>query len=84
MTDVAPTPHPSQPQPKRHPFEYQAPTPEQILSLQTMRESFKNTYDLMLVAVPSSAERTLAIRSLEVASMWANKAIVFDGVKYLT
>jgi hypothetical protein len=33
--------------------------------------------------VPQSAERTLAIRKLEEASMWANKAVVFDGERYL-
>lgn len=79
MIDV----HPSQPAPKRHPFEYQQPTPVHVEHLQTVRQQFKDTYELLLVTVPPCAERTLAIRKLEEASMWANKAIVFDGERYL-
>lgn len=62
-----------------HPFDYQSPTPAQIQAIQCVRETLKVAYGVLLNHVPQSAERTLAIRKLEEASMWANKAIVFDG-----
>jgi hypothetical protein len=41
-------------------------------------------YEAVLLACPRSAERTLAIRKLQEARMWANAAIVFDGRTYPT
>jgi hypothetical protein len=67
----------------KHPFEYQAPTPEQVAAITSVRESCKALYVTLKADVPSCAERTLAIRALEECSMWANKAIVFDGEPYL-
>lgn len=67
----------------KHPFEYQAPTETQVLQLQAVRAALKEAYEQFCFNVPQSAERTLAIRKLEEASMWANKAIVFDGERYL-
>jgi hypothetical protein len=66
-----------------NPFEYRAPEPGQVEAIQKVREACKATYDVILSQVPQSAERTLAIRKLEECSMWANKAIVFDGDRYL-
>lgn len=68
---------------KRHPFEQQTPTPSMLNRLDQMRLSFAATYDAIVAHVPASAERTIAIRSLEEASMWANKAIAFEGERYL-
>jgi Xaa-Pro aminopeptidase len=67
----------------KHPFEYQAPTPAHVEAITVVREATKAAYDAIVANVPACAERTLAMRSLEEASMWANKAIVFDGERYL-
>lgn len=67
----------------RGPFDYQQPTATQIRQIQVVRVGLKCAYDTILGMVPPSAERTLAIRKLEEAAMWANKAIVFDGERYL-
>lgn len=67
----------------KHPFEYQKPDEYQVAQIQRVREALKAAYDVILNDVVSSAERTLAIRKLEEASMWANKAIVFNGERYL-
>lgn len=61
----------------KHPFEYQAPTPEHVAKIQTIREAMKALNDLILETLPSSRERSLAITKLEESSMWANKGIVF-------
>lgn len=61
----------------KHPFEYQAPTPEQVQQIQVVREAAKNLYEVLTENVPSSRERSVAITKLEEVSMWANKAIVF-------
>jgi hypothetical protein len=42
----------------------------------------KAMYDVLLETCPRSAERTLAIRKLQEARMWANAAIAFDGRTY--
>lgn len=67
----------------RHPFQYQKPTEEQVMAIEAHRSGCEQLYELMLQVVPPCAERTLAIRHLEECSMWANKAIVFDGESYL-
>ena len=67
----------------KHPFVYQAPTPEQVVKIQEIRRLCDALYDALVAELPSSAERTLAVRKLEECSMWANKAIVFDGERYL-
>lgn len=60
-----------------HPFEYQTPTPEGAQQITTVREGCKALHDILL-ALPSSRERSLAITKLEEVSMWANKGIVFN------
>lgn len=67
----------------RNPFEYQPPTLEHTEKIKAFRAACAFVYDSLLTNVPESAERTLAIRKLEECSMWANKAIVFDGERYL-
>lgn len=67
----------------KHPFEYQKPDEIQVRSLEEVRQVLNVAYQVIVGLVPNCAERTLAIRKLEEASMWANKAIVFDGERYL-
>lgn len=67
----------------RGPFEYQAPTEQHIDAIQRVRAALNGAYLELSACVPTCAEKTLAIRKLEEASMWANKAIVFDGERYL-
>jgi len=62
-----------------NPFEYRKPTDEQVARIQQVRDILNQAYWVTLRVVPDSAMRTLAIRKLEEASMWANKAIVFEG-----
>lgn len=62
----------------KHPFDYQAPTPQMTDRIQVVRAVLKEVHDAILAHVPSSRERSLAITKLEECSMWANKAIVFE------
>lgn len=68
----------------RNPFVYQAPDNETLDKLIEIREACGLAYTAILEFVPACAERTLAIRRLEEANMWANKALVFKGERYLT
>ena len=67
----------------KNPFEYQAPTSQHVYNITNVRDACKALYEILQVNVPVCAERTLAMRALEECSMWANKAIVFDGEAYL-
>jgi hypothetical protein len=53
-----------------------------IAGFQHVNEAAHHTYLAILANCPRSAERTLAIRKLQEARMWANAAIVFDGRTY--
>lgn len=64
-------------------FVYHAPTEDHIARIQCVRLALNLAFQTIRDQVPSCAEQTLAIRKLEEASMWANKAIVFDGKRYL-
>ena len=64
-------------------FDYHTPTDEMVARITNVREACKETFEALMDNVPSSAERTLAIRKLEEVSMWANKAIVFEGRVYI-
>lgn len=59
------------------PFDYQAPTPEHIEQITSVREKCKELYELLNTLAPSR-ERSVAITKLEEVSMWANKGIVFN------
>lgn len=65
------------------PFKYKQPTEEQTKNIIYFREACDELYDKLRRYIPQCAEQTLAIRKLEECSMWANKAIVFDGERYL-
>jgi len=58
--------------------------PSTIARFQSVNAAAKMMYDVILQDCPRSAERTLAIRKLQEARMWANAAIVFDGRTYQT
>lgn len=64
-------------------FEHQEPTAEMVVHMTRVRESLDAAMTVMKYYVPSCAEQTLAIRKLEEAAFWANKAIVFKGERYL-
>ena len=49
-----------------------------------VEEAISRAYNALLSVCPRSAERTLAVRKLQEARMWANAAIVFDGRTYQT
>lgn len=62
---------------------YHAPTPEQVEKINAVRDALSAAIYAIQSIVPGCAEQTLAIRKVEEASMWANKAVVFDGQRYL-
>ena len=62
----------------KHPFVFHRPNADQASRITKIREALKGAYEIVLENAPSSAERTLAVRKLEEASMWANKAIVME------
>jgi len=66
-----------------NPFVYQKPDEIQIEHIVVVRDMLRQAYETILKEVPMCAERTLAIRKLEEASMWCNKAIAFRGEPYL-
>lgn len=59
-----------------HPFEYRKPTEEQANLMSDLSAQFAEAYDCLLEVAVASAERTLAIRKLQEARMWANVAIL--------
>lgn len=70
--------------PDTHPaLEYHAPTEEQIKAIKTIRAALSEAMYAITDTVPQCAERTLALRHIEDAAIWSNKAIVFDGQRYL-
>lgn len=66
------------------PFEYRAPNQRQIVNMQAVAASLATTYWTIMHGCPDSAEKTLAIRSLQEARMWANAAISFAGEPVIT
>lgn len=61
----------------KHPFEYQAPSPEATNKIITVRIACAKLYECITWNIADSRERAIAITKLEEVSMWANKAIVF-------
>jgi hypothetical protein len=56
-------------------FKYHPPQENQINKYQDIREQGKQLATMFLAYCPESAERTLAIRKVEEAVMWANASI---------
>lgn len=61
----------------KNPFEYQKPTEEHVEKITQVREGCKTLHQILL-SLPYSRERVVAITKLEEVSMWANKGIVFN------
>jgi hypothetical protein len=59
-----------------NPFAYHAPTDDEVSTMLTTAELLTRVYTFLTDALPPSAERTLAIRKLQEARMWANAAVV--------
>lgn len=73
-----------EPEDQHHPaLVYHAPTPEQLEKINAVRTALSAAIVALQTVVPGCAEQTLAIRAVEQASMWANKAVVFNGERYL-
>lgn len=64
-----------------NPFDFQRVGPDGIRRIQEVREACKTAYEVLIANVKPSAERTLAVRRLEEASMWANKSIAFEETR---
>lgn len=63
----------------KDPFDYQAPTAEDVENISHVRDACKQLRDLINSVVPAGRARSVAITNLEQVSMWANKAIVGHG-----
>ena len=59
-----------------HPFVYQKPTDKQAETMAEFNGLARSAYEFLAAVVEPSAERTLAIRKLQEARMWANVAIL--------
>lgn len=59
-----------------HPFRYKVPLAEQVQTMAELAEYFSETYEQILHRIDPSAERTLAIRRLQEARMWANASVL--------
>ena len=60
-------------------FTYHAPTPEQVELYRQLRDQGKQLALLINKLCPNSPEATIAIRRVEEAIMWANKAIACNS-----
>ena len=65
-----------------NPMQYIDSTGPQVQSHKAVERAISEAYVQVMANCPRSAERTLAIRKLQEARMWANAAIVFDGRTY--
>lgn len=58
-------------------------TDEMLQEIAQVRGGAETAFKAIMLNVPKSAERTLAIRKLEEALFWASKAIVMGGEHYI-
>ena len=66
-----------------NPMEYiDTDDPAKVEAFRQINDAAYHIYGVILAYAPPSAERTLAIRKLQEARMWANAAVVFDGRRY--
>lgn len=56
--------------------------PVVLAHYRAVSQAAKVMYDTLLGHCPESAERTLAVRKLQEARMWANAAIALAGKTY--
>jgi hypothetical protein len=73
------TNHNLMPEPITDPFKYVVPEPEMRPHFEVVAHAITLCYDAIREHCPQSAERTLAIRHLQMARMMANAAISFQG-----
>jgi hypothetical protein len=66
----------------QNPMRYIDTPPDRVHLHKAVEDGITAAYDAILENAPQSAERTLSIRKLQEARMWANAAIVFDGKTY--
>lgn len=59
----------------KHPFDYHKPNDVQVEQIARLRDGCKALYAVIL-ELPPSRERSLAITNLEQVSMWGNKAVI--------
>jgi len=59
------------------PFDYMKPSEELQVTIKTVREAYKNMHTILL-SLPHSRERSVAITELETSAMWAIKGLVFN------
>lgn len=64
------------------PFGYIAPTGDMVIRRGEVSRRAHELYQAIIEEVPPSEERTIAIRKLREARMWANAAIVIHGRTY--
>jgi len=68
-----------------NPMDYQATdNPVTLAHYRAVSQASKVLYDTILGHCPESAERTIAVRKLQEARMWANAAIALEGARYRT
>jgi hypothetical protein len=59
-------------------FQRQELTPEQLTAMGQINEMTRSLMKVMFTIVPNSADRTAGIRSLRLAAMQCNAAIVYE------
>jgi hypothetical protein len=66
---------------KPHPLVYRAPTPFEVSAMNEYNVKLIEAWDIINNNIPDSAEKTLAMRKLQESRMWANCAIISNGIK---
>jgi hypothetical protein len=61
------------------PFKYKKPTEEMLPYFEAVADAISKAFYVIAESVPACADRTLALRRLQEARMWANAAISFEG-----
>lgn len=64
-------------------FSYHAPTPEQVVSYNAIREAAKAFAQVVVDNTPASADQSTAIRQIREATMTANAAVALEGRLHL-
>lgn len=62
----------------KNPFEYQKASEKTSVLIQGFMLECKKLHELIILTIPESRERSLAITKLEETAMWGNKALAFN------
>lgn len=65
-------------------FTYRKPTDEEVAVMGSISDALKQVAQTIELALPPSAERTLALRKLQEGRMWTNAAVIFTGLVKVT